>query len=290
MLQARVALVFAVALVACRDETARDSSAATSTDVELPGVDTHEFTPRERHEFSRYVMELASPCADVAVPIGQCVLEKRACAACLPAAQTIARAVREGMAQEQVHSLYAERFDATTAKAIPLEGSPSRGPDMAPVTLVEFSDFECPFCQRLAPELDALWEKKKSAVRFVYKFMPLSMHPHGDIAARAAIAAQDQGKFWEMHHELFANGEHLEQGDLEGYAKGIGLDLDRFRQDMQSPATKARIDADRRVADALGVKGTPTVFINGREYDMKVDINDWIDSEIAAHAPAAPNK
>jgi protein-disulfide isomerase len=156
-----------------------------------------------------------------------------------------------------------------------------RGPDTAPVTVVEFADFECPFCQRLAPELDAVLEKRAGKVRFVYKFMPLSMHPHGEQAARAAIAAMDQGKFWEMHQKLFANGTHLEDADLDNYAKSVGLDLTRFHADLQSPATKARLDADRKLADDLGVKGTPTLYIDGREYDAKVELGDWLDAEIA---------
>ena len=153
------------------------------------------------------------------------------------------------------------------------------------MTIVEFADFECPFCQKLAPELDALFEKRPGKVRFVFKFMPLSMHPHGEIAARAAIAAQAQGKFWEMHHLLFANGEHLEDTDLDTYAKGLGLDMTRFHSDLQSPATKARLDADRKLADDLGVKGTPTLYVDGREYDAKIELGDWIDSEIAKAAP-----
>jgi predicted DsbA family dithiol-disulfide isomerase len=256
-------------------------------DVDLPGVDTHEFTPREKHELSSYVTQFPAPCPAVAVPIAQCVIEKRACPGCVVAAQTIAKAVREGMAREQVESLYKQRFDASSAKTISVEGSPSRGPDSAPVTVVEFADFECPFCQRIAPELDALWQKRQTSVRFVYKFMPLSMHPHGESAARAAIAAQAQGKFWEMHDKLFANGEHLDDAAILEYAKAIGLDLDRFRADLQSPATRARLDADRKLGDALNVKGTPTIFINGREYNSKIEIGEWVDGEIAASASTA---
>jgi protein-disulfide isomerase len=107
------------------------------------------------------------------------------------------------------------------------------------------------------------------------------MHPHGEVAARAAIAAQDQGKFWEMHHQLFTNAAHLEDADLDSYAKAIGLDVTRFHADMQAPATKARLDADRKLADSLGVKGTPTLYINGREYDGKADLDDWVETEIA---------
>jgi len=282
---ARIVLALASTVAACQGGASDPTT--QPQDVELPGVDTHEFTPRERHEFSTYVTQFPAPCASVAVPIAQCVIEKRACAACLPAAQTIAKAVREGMARDQVEGLYKERFDARTAKTIAVDGSPARGPETAPVTVVEFADFECPFCQRIAPELDALWAKRQTAVRFVYKFMPLSMHPHGEAAARAAIAAQAQGKFWEMHDKLFTNGEHLEDPDILKYAAAIGLDVDRFRADLQSPTTKARLDADRKLADTLQVKGTPTIFINGREYDSKIDIDEWVDGEIAASASTA---
>jgi protein-disulfide isomerase len=264
---------------ACTGRAAVDASSG-SADVDLPGVDTHDLTPREKREFSRYVTEFPAPCPTVAVPLGACVQEKRDCSACVSGAIAVAKAVREGMAAEQVDAMYKERFDAKGAKTIPLDGSPARGPESAPVTIVEFADFECPFCQRLAPDLDDLCEKRQATVRFVYKFMPLAMHPHSEIAARAAIAAQTQGRFWPMHHALFANGSHLEVTDIEGYAKELGLDLDRFRADMKSPATTARLDGDRKLADDLGVKGTPTLFINGREYDVKSDLRDWVDGEI----------
>ena len=257
------------------------SPVAEPNDVDLPGVDTHDLTPREKREFSRYVERLPAPCPEVAVPLATCVIEKRDCAACVPGALAVAKAVREGMAAEQVEGMYKERFDAAHARAIPEDGSPSRGPESAPVTIVEFADFECPFCQRMAPELDELWEKRQESVRFVYKFMPLSMHAHAEIAARAAIAAQAQGKFWPMHRALFSHGERLEEGDLEGYAKDIGLDVARFRDDMRAPATTARLERDRKLADDLGVKGTPTLFINGREFDVKSDLREWVDGEIA---------
>ncbi|MGD0530019.1 MAG: thioredoxin domain-containing protein [Polyangiaceae bacterium] len=270
-----------VLLAACGGST-KDASTATDLDVTLPGVDTSEFTARERHEFSTFVRQLPAPCKDVAVPVAQCVLEQRACPVCVPAAQLIAKAVREGMSTEQVEDLYKQRYDIGTSRAIPLTGSPFRGPEDAHVVVVEFADFECPFCQKIAPELEAIWEKRRDKVRFVYKFMPLPMHPHGEIAARAGIAAQMQGKFWEMEKLLFGNGQNLEPADLERYAASIGLDVEKFKADMQSPAAKARIDADHKLGDDLHVKGTPTIFIDGREYDSKVDMGEWLDQEIAA--------
>jgi protein-disulfide isomerase len=278
-----VSVAFAVvlaAMAACGRPVSDPT--ATSSDVDLPGVDTHEFTPREKHEFSRYVKELSAPCPSVAASLAVCVSEHRACAACTPAATAIAKAVREGMAHEQVETLYRMRFDPAAVKTIPLDGSPARGPDAPLATIVEFADFECPFCQQMAPALEALWEKRKDTVRFVFKYMPLAMHPHGEIAARAAIAADQQGKFWEMNRRLFGAGTRLDEKDLDGYANELGMNLDRFHADMHSRAANERLDADRKLADQLGVKGTPTLYVNGREYEAKVDLEEWVDSEIAA--------
>jgi protein-disulfide isomerase len=189
------------------------------------------------------------------------------------------------MAREQVETMYKRRFDPASVKSIPLDGSPARGPADARVVVVEFADFECPFCQQMADVLDGMWEKRRNQVRFVYKFLPLSAHPHSEIAARAAIAADAQSKFWGMHHELFSNPHHLEPGDVERYAETLGLDMAKFRIDAQSAATTARIDADRKLADALGVKGTPTIFVDGHECDAPANIGEWVDSEIAAVTP-----
>src|SRR5205823_15095432 len=115
-------------------------------------------------------------------------------------------------------------------------------------------------------------------------------------SARACWAAKQQNNFWQMHHKLFGNPEHLEQGDFENYAKELGLDLAKFRQDMQSKETTDKIAADRKLGDALDVRGTPTIFINGREYDKSQSIDDWVDLELqlkgakpsSSGAPIAP--
>jgi protein-disulfide isomerase len=140
----------------------------------------------------------------------------------------------------------------------------------------------------MAPVLDKTAEDRKDQLRFVYKFFPLPGHPHADPAARAAYAAQLQGKFWEMHQKLFSNGEHLEQSDLEAYARDVGLDLARFKLDMQSKAATDKITADKKLADALGVKGTPTIFINGREYDRTQTLDEWLNLELALTTGGAP--
>lgn len=262
----------------------------TNETVTIAGVDTSALTPRERSEWSTYVSEFLAPCADTPVPVAQCVNEKRSCAKCLPAAKYVLKGVRDGMSREQIEKSFHSRFDADKIKSVAIDGSPVRGPDSAPITIIEFADFECPFCAMISPILDKTWTDKKMQIRFVYKFLPLSGHPHGDIAARAGFAAWQQGKFWEMNHTMFANREHLEQSDLEGYAKDLGLDLAKFKGDMQSQAATDRIAQDRKLADSLDVKGTPTIYINGRDYDVHQDLNDWINLELSSLPADQPTK
>ena len=257
-------------------------------DVKVEGVDTSSLTTREKKEVSQYVSELLSPCQSVPVPIAQCVNEKRQCAKCLPAAKYVLKGVRDGMSREQIEKAYKNRFDPEKVKNVVLDGSPAKGPDSAAIVMVEFADFECPHCGLMAPIIEKAWEEHKTNVKFVYKFMPLGGHPHAEPAARAAIAAMNQGKFWEMHGKLYANQQHLEQGDLDLYAKDLGLDIGKFKADMVAASTKDRLDRDRKQADALEVKGTPTLYINGREYDMKTDLHDWFSQELASAGGAPP--
>jgi len=273
-------------------ETAKDTSTVAQGDVSLPGVDTSMLTPREKREWSTHVGQLMAPCSDVPVSIAQCVQEKRSCSRCVPAAKFVLRGVRDGMSPEQIEKAYHNRFDADRVKNVPLDGSPSKGPESAPITLIEFADFECPFCALEAPVLEKMWQAHQSDVRFVYKYFPLPAHPHGESAARAAIAAGNQGKFWEMHDTLFANRDHLEGADVDGYAKGMGLDLAKFHADMQAQATSDRIDRDKKLGESVGVQGTPSIFINGREFDPRQDLEEWIGFELqgtgVAAAPAKP--
>jgi protein-disulfide isomerase len=267
-------------------EASKDPEAPVA-DVNLPEVDTSALTPREKREWSGYVSELLAPCSDVPVSIAQCVSEKRNCNKCLPAAKMILRGVRDGYAKDQVEHAYHNRFDPDKVRNVVIGDSPSRGNSAAPVVIVEFADFTCPHCQGLAPALDKFVDEHSMQVRFVYKFMPLSGlgHERAEPAARAAWAAAQQGKFWEMHHKLFASPDHLEQADFEQDAKDMGLDVAKFRKDMESQATSDHLAADRKLADSLDVKGTPTIYINGREYDKSQSLEDWVDLELQLTAP-----
>jgi protein-disulfide isomerase len=262
----------------------KPASKPAGADVVIEGVDTSMLTPREKKEWGTYVSEFLSPCQNVPVPIAQCIQEKRACSKCLPAAKYVLRGVKDGMNRELMEKSYKNRFDADKIKDVPIDGSPVKGPDGAPITIVEFADFECPVCAVVAPKVDEVVEQRKSEVRLVYKFYPLPMHAHADMAARAAIAAWKQGKFWEMHHTLYANSKSLDQTDLDLYAKELGLDISRFHADMQSKETSDRIARDKKLGDDVNIGGTPTFFINGRLFDTKPtkqEMNDWISLELS---------
>jgi protein-disulfide isomerase len=152
------------------------------------------------------------------------------------------------------------------AKAYPVntKGSPAKGGSVdAPVTLVEFSDFQCPFCSRVTGTLEQVHRTYGDKVRIVFKHLPLRMHSKAPMAHAASEAANRQGKFWEMHDLIFKNQRDLSEERYIEYAGQIGLDTDRFKKDMASASVKARVDADAAEAERLGVTGTPGFFING---------------------------
>jgi protein-disulfide isomerase len=142
--------------------------------------------------------------------------------------------------------------------------SPAKGPEDASVTIIEFSDFQCPFCNRVSPTLARIEQEYGDQVRIVFKHMPLSIHPQAPAAHAAAEAAHRQGKFWEMHDRIFENQRDLTEEAFTAYAEALDLDLERFARDASSDEVKKRIEDDLREASELGVSGTPSFFINGR--------------------------
>ena len=146
------------------------------------------------------------------------------------------------------------------------ENSPTLGPADAPVTLVEFTDFECSYCARLAPVLEEVHQAFPEKVRIVFKNFPLRMHRFAVQAALAALAAQDQGKFWPFQDRLFQNYNELNPQKIEEIRQELGLDAERFKARMNDPAVKDLIRRDLQEGSAAGVSGTPTVFINGKQY------------------------
>jgi protein-disulfide isomerase len=147
-----------------------------------------------------------------------------------------------------------------------------RGPREAPVTLVEYGDFECPYCGRAEPVVREVLSDFAD-VRYVWRHLPLSdVHSNAQLAAEASEAADRQGAFWEMHDLLLDHQGDLQLPDLVGYAEQLGLDLDRFRRDLRDNSVARRVEEDVDSADRSGVTGTPTFFINERRHDGAYDV------------------
>ena len=291
---------FNTKLVTCRSpgEGSPDASPTRSEtkDVNLPGVDTSALTAREKSEWSRFVSELRSPCPDQPVILAQCVSESRACKACVPATKFLSRQVQRGRTRPQVEAAYKARFAADQVKDIALEDSPSKGNPAAPVVLVEFADFQCPACRAARSIVDDALKKHDGKTRLVFKHFPLASHPYAEKAARAARAAQSQGKFWEMYGALFDNQERLSPAVVDELAKGLGLDMAKFKKDMDSEAMADAVSRDRKQGERLDIQSTPTLYVNGRLFpatpDFAEELSEWIELEVeltqgaAAPAPA----
>jgi Na+/H+ antiporter NhaA len=161
-----------------------------------------------------------------------------------------------------------------------------RGPLEAPVTLVEYGDFECPYCGRAEPVVRELVQRFGDDLRYVFRHLPLvDVHEHADIAARAAEAAAAQGRFWEMYDRLMPESNPVRYPDLRSYAAEIGVDVDQFLDDLHHHRYIDRIERDVRSADASGAAGTPTLFVNGRRHEGSHDVDALaasIERELAA--------
>jgi protein-disulfide isomerase len=156
------------------------------------------------------------------------------------------------------------RPDPNRRYSVDTKGSPSRGNPNAKLAIVEFSDFQCPFCNRVTPTLEQIEREYGDDVRIVFKHLPLSMHPKAPAAHAAAEAAHRQGKFWEMHDLIFADQSNMSPERYVEYAERIGLDVERFKKDVASEDVKRKVDSDVAEATRLGVMSTPGFFVNGR--------------------------
>jgi protein-disulfide isomerase len=176
--------------------------------------------------------------------------------------------------QAQARHAMVERLSATTKVEVVLDaprvaitvnaGEPVKGPATAPVTVVEYSEFQCPFCGRVSPTVRQVMETYGDKVRLVFRDFPLPFHDKAEPASEAAQCAHSQGKFWEYHDKLFANQQALDADNLKKYAAEVGLDTAAFNQCFDEGKFKAVVEANHAGGEALGVQGTPAFFINGR--------------------------
>lgn len=173
---------------------------------------------------------------------------------------------------------------------------PSLGGAQASVTIVEFSDFQCPYCAMAAATTHSIHEKYGDRVRIVFRQFPLSFHQDAHLAAQAALAAHAQGKFWELHDLMFENQRALGRADLERYGKQAGLDMATFTAALDDGSMRKTVDTDLELGEQVRVKGTPTMFINGERVENPTDFDALVptidallaQTDTAAAAPANP--
>ncbi len=187
--------------------------------------------------------------------------------------EQISSYVRRQKAQDALRSYYDKlKAEAKVENLLPpyrparvdvAATGPAKGPEKAPVTIVEFSDFQCPFCGKAESTVTQVLTEYKDKVRIVFRDFPLPFHPQAQKAAEAGQCASDQGKFWEMHGKLFANQNSLELPALKGYAKDLGLDQGKFDKCLDSGEKAKVVEASRKAGEEAGVSGTPAFFVNG---------------------------
>ncbi|HEX4771051.1 MAG TPA: thioredoxin domain-containing protein [Bryobacteraceae bacterium] len=246
----------------------------------LPGVDLNGLTGSQRATALKLLRARGCSCG-CSMKVAECRVADPSCSYSTGLAQVIVAAIREGKSEAQAlqladNSRYAKPASSgkvlDDAVNIPIVGAPSAGPANAPITVVEFSDFQCPYCAQAIPEIESLQKLYPQQMRLVFKQYPLDNHPNAGIAAAAALAAQKQGKFWQMHDALFANRTDLSRPNLIALAKQNGLDVKRFEQDMDSDAVRESIARDTQDGDKAGVEGTPTIFINGQKFNGAIEV------------------
>ena len=217
-----------------------------------------------------------------------------------PPFDQVAAQIRKGLEDERAKSTM-ETYYASLRTKYGASGSvqplrqdvgtdgPSAGPADAPITIVEFADFQCPFCRRMEPTLKKVMAEYPKQVRLVYRQFPLSeIHPQALHAAEAALCAKRQGKFWEMHDAIFTDSAPLGTDSLRAIAARVGLDEDAFEQCVRDPEVDKAINVDLHAGEELGVRATPTLFVNGRFLEGGVpeeQVVALIEDELK-HAPS----
>lgn len=254
-------LAFATALATCAG--AGGPRFIGAKDVENR-VDLSELTPLEMKVFEKVVNSEVSPCGDD-VTLAESLFNPNHCPLAPHAAKFVTGMVMEDYNADEISKAYVARYAHVKGLDIPVDGSPITGAKNPKIKLVVFTDFECPFCAKAAEKIHELLRRYPDTISTVHKNFPLKIHSNSEGAARAAFAAYKQGKFWEMHDVLFsAQGSPLDRERFSVMAVGLGLDIDKFDEDFASEEATAAIAADVKLAEQLGVDGTPAIFINGR--------------------------
>ncbi|MCA9711799.1 MAG: DsbA family protein [Myxococcales bacterium] len=250
--------------------------------MEAPGVDTSKLSEAQRGVFFQVINTEPSAC-NKPHSMARSLQEDPDCRDSMLVAQFVADALASGAPASAVKHDVPLVVDALQPKEIDVTGRPIYGAERAPVTVVVFADFQCPHCRAEAPVLRKAIDQFRGRARLVYKHFPLPGHPQAKDAAIATEAAHEQGKFWEMHDLVFENQTDLSDAKLYEFAAKIGLDQAKFKASYSAKKGKAVVEKDREEGEALGIGGTPAVYVNGREVIPALfggNVTAWIDDAL----------
>jgi len=260
-------------------EAAAAPAGAAKEDTEAPaGLDISKLDELERKVFFRIVNHEASVCGKGHSLIFS-VKNDKSCRKSHYAIRYVLRLVSGGYTDSEVEKALEERYRKVELKTIDTANSPVKGNANAPVKLVEFVDYECPHCRLVQPVFKQIVEEFKTDVSVTLKHYPLGQHTNARLAAAAAVAAHKQGKFWPFSDKIWDNADSITKSKLEQLAGEVGLDLERFRKDLDDPASADAVQKDKDEGGRLGIRSTPTIYINGQLYTDGRDaesLRDWI--------------
>jgi protein-disulfide isomerase len=231
----------------------------------LPGVDFKGLSAQQKATALKVMREHDCSC-QCGRKVAQCRVEDPACSYSTSMAATAIRAIKTGKSESEAYAALDPQIFSDPV-TIPVAGAPVTGPANAPITLVEFSDFQCPYCSAAVAQLKEVLKMYPTQVKLIFKQFPLETHPQADLAAAAAVAAQKQGKFWALHDAMFAHPEDLSRKGILSLAQQNGLNINQFENDMDSTAVRETVVRDVQDGNQAGVEGTPSLFINGQRYN-----------------------
>ena len=268
--------------VAAADKPVDGKESADLDTSPPPGIDISKLDEYERKVFFRVVNREPSSCGKGHSLIYS-VKHDPGCKRSVYAVKFVAKLVDSGYTESEVSEELQKRYRDAVHKDIDVSRAPTKGPAEARVTLVEFVDYECPHCRSAQALMRQVLDNYPRQVRLCFKHFPLGSHTNSRLAAEAATAAQKQGKFWPYSDKVWANADNLTPAVLEKIAKEVGLDVARWRSDLNSEEIKAAVTQDKSEGTALGINSTPTIYLNGRKYAGRHDIesiSDWVDEEL----------
>jgi protein-disulfide isomerase len=282
--------IFAALVVSAQDWKTTDS---------LPRVDFAGLSAEQKTTALKVLRDTGCSCG-CSMKLAECRVVDPNCAYSTNLAQVVVNELKAGKSEANVRAaLDASPWAHPKAPKmledpvkIPVAGAPSLGPENAPITLVEFSDFQCPYCAAAVPAVHAVLQAYPTQLRLVFKEYPLEIHPRANFAASAAVAAQRQGKFWEMHNALYGSQRDLSREAIFTMAQKAGLDMKKFEADLQSTDVAESIVRDVQDGDAAGVEGTPSFFINGQKFNGPMDLSvlrPILDAELKGQPVAKIN-